>query len=1010
MRRTGRVHDVNEELRGADLIVDAALGATTLTLEHLGYFDDRGGQARLRNVDTDATEVVTYLRLDDDAGTLTLGAGTLAAWPAATTRVDVMPEERPRIAEVLLDEAENEQDVINATIPAALYDRLPLGTRHLEEDRETVLVATEGLWLHEISDVLGQHPTQTGEFLDETTLPPPPTSDGNAPLASPAAIVISGIGILHVRWAAIANADPVMYDVHVSTTPGFTPNAGTKVLETAATAATIKTDAAGAPLVYGTDYRVRLVARDDDGSAAAGAEGNGTPVQVNGPDVVADSILGRIVAANEITADLLSAVLVLAGSIKTASTGQRVEIDPQGIRLLGPEAGGVSPVLVDLPTNPGQEARFAGEVEAAALEVLGSETHRGISTLAPGAAEVLSLSVPSPVTAPTLVDDWETVEHQDKAATLTRAGLSWDATDSLFWEAVSTSSGERMRSYNASGSLVDNFLIPARGGLNPVYQGSYGVVRVGTRLFHLGLWDDGAVYVSSWLRTTGAATAGSMVQHGPGNATALGFGYDGTDLVVVDHDATPALTFSKYGAAGDTPTFLSTTTSTGKTYTGANALNIRGFAAAESGWWVAIGGGSGSASGDRRVHKYSTAGAYQADNLFGTAGGGAPQGLAHDGTRFWTLDSTANGAVLVKHTGWTWTTESPVYWVGYTWHDNGSGAETTIGPRASISRNRRARLRVTTPTFPAGVDRAIVYMNRGASEPTGGAPVRFSGFLQVEDALTARFLETFDNAGTPPENPGSSGFGSGTPAKLVSSDGSVEFDAAGRLVVPGITRIGRRVQLMSDFTEPTSQAPLGLDPGTTGGASFLGEDLGVGHRGVWNMSRGTTGATDRAWVQTGASAIRFGDGEVRIGFLLRTGGSLSDGTNRYRFVLGFTDNIPLASINEGVFFLYQDNINGGAWQARKRIGGVETTDAADDNGGAIVLAATTWYKVEIVVNAAGTVADLYVNDVKKTTFSGLPTTMPLRGAAVIEGVLGGNSRSMYLDAYHLDMEISAARY
>jgi len=757
LRRYGRVYDVTEELRGADLIADAALGATTLVLEHTGYFDDLGGQARLRNVETDATEAVTYLALNDEGATLTLGAGTLAAWPAATTRVDVLPLENTRVAHVLLDDTEDE---IDAQVPLALYDRIPLGTRDLEEDRESVLIATEGLWLHELADIVGQEPEQTGEYLDPPTLPPPPTSDGLAPASSPAPVITSGIGVLFVQWAAILNADPVTYDVHVSLTPGFTPTPATKVLETSATQATIKNDAGGIPLVYGTTYRVRLVARDDDGQAAAGTEASGAPIQITSPDIAVGSIVTDLLAANAITADKLAAVLILAGAIKTAEAGQRVEIDAGGVRL---HASDGTP-MVDIPTAAGARATFNGQILAAALDVLGSATFRGIGTLTPGAAFVLSLSVADPVTAPTLTVDWETFEFSDSGANPERRGLTWDSTSSVLWTGVRTQAGNvQARSYTTAGGLQST--IPT-GNFPASWALPVGAVRVGTRVYVLGQRTDGQWRLATFDATTFAFLGETDVDTwvditNPVRNPALGS--DGTNVFVVDSDASGFLRFHRFSLA-DVPLFVSTVVSTGKTFSALTYL--RGFCAAESGWWIAV--GDAPTDADEVVHKYSTAGAYVANTQFPTRNNGAPRGVAHDGTRFYTMDTTR----LVKHTGFDFTTESATYWAAFSWYHNGSGTETRVSPAAFVFNvPRRARLRVGTPEFPAGVDRARIYVNRNATLPTGGSPVRFSGFLQATDALTTRFLEALDSAGTPPENPGANGFGASTPAELRSQGG-----------------------------------------------------------------------------------------------------------------------------------------------------------------------------------------------------------------------------------------------
>lgn len=119
-----------------------------------------------------------------------------------------------------------------------------------------------------------------------TTLafPATPLSDGAAPASSPTPTVTPGIGNLFVQWAPVVNNDLVNYEVHISVTDNFTPNAGTKAGENMGTFVILENTAGGTPLAYGTTYYVKLIAKDKDGSAAPGAQGSGAPLKVTASD------------------------------------------------------------------------------------------------------------------------------------------------------------------------------------------------------------------------------------------------------------------------------------------------------------------------------------------------------------------------------------------------------------------------------------------------------------------------------------------------------------------------------------------------------------------------------------------------------------------------------------------------------------------------------------------------------------------------------------------------------
>lgn len=121
------------------------------------------------------------------------------------------------------------------------------------------------------------------------------TGDGRAPSASPAVgKVTAGIGFLYVQWEHVTNNDALTYDVHVSTTPGFTPSPNTLVARTPSTYTFIRNQGPGegsASLQYGVTYYIKLWARDYDGYASApGREGFGATVRAVGEDVDDSSI------------------------------------------------------------------------------------------------------------------------------------------------------------------------------------------------------------------------------------------------------------------------------------------------------------------------------------------------------------------------------------------------------------------------------------------------------------------------------------------------------------------------------------------------------------------------------------------------------------------------------------------------------------------------------------------------------------------------------------------------
>lgn len=151
-------------------------------------------------------------------------------------------------------------------------------------------------------------------------------TDGNAPPTPTAPVVTSGIGFLFVTWTEVTNPDPTTYEVHLSTTTGFTPSGATKCFETAATAVTIETlPGSTTPLTYGTTYYVKTIAKDRDGASSASPQGSGTPVRVATGDVGDNAITSvKIVDLAVITAKIADLAVTTAKITDLAVTNAKI--------------------------------------------------------------------------------------------------------------------------------------------------------------------------------------------------------------------------------------------------------------------------------------------------------------------------------------------------------------------------------------------------------------------------------------------------------------------------------------------------------------------------------------------------------------------------------------------------------------------------------------------------------------------------------------------------------------
>lgn len=270
----GTVQNVTEIPVGSTLDEDASSGASSLKPADIEEFNPDGGKLQIGD------EVFTYT-VDGDELDL---SGTISQSYDEGEPIYTYPPTYERWAWVREPGAEEDLQV---RVPHALWDRLPLGVRS-EDDAEEVECELTIDGVAVISDVIAREPRVDGEFIQDYTVRPEVITDGEPPASSPTPEVSGGIGSLVVRWDAISNHDPVTYEVHLSSSSGFTPGPTTLAAEVQGTIVFLRTLPSGGALVGGTEYYVKIIARDQDGAAAPSNEASGEIVVLNTADIPSD--------------------------------------------------------------------------------------------------------------------------------------------------------------------------------------------------------------------------------------------------------------------------------------------------------------------------------------------------------------------------------------------------------------------------------------------------------------------------------------------------------------------------------------------------------------------------------------------------------------------------------------------------------------------------------------------------------------------------------------------------
>jgi hypothetical protein len=176
--------------------------------------------------------------------------------------------------------------------------------------------------------------------------------------------------------------------------------------------------------------------------------------------------------------------------------------------------------------------------------------------------------------------------------------------------------------------------------------------------------------------------------------------------------------------------------------------------------------------------------------------------------------------------------------------------------------------------------------------------------------------------------------------------------------------------------------------------------------GIVTVTAGT-GATDNARMNTSVASIALGGGAFRLEFVLKTPSALSDATDEYDIRVGLGDAV--GPFTDGVYFEYDRNSSTN-WVC----GAAKAGSATENAGGSpVAVAADTWYKFKILVNADASQVLYYINDVLIYTnsASNIPNTVSnLCGFyfSIVKSA-GTTSRGFAMDYAEAQFDLTTAR-
>jgi hypothetical protein len=218
----------------------------------------------------------------------------------------------------------------------------------------------------------------------------------------------------------------------------------------------------------------------------------------------------------------------------------------------------------------------------------------------------------------------------------------------------------------------------------------------------------------------------------------------------------------------------------------------------------------------------------------------------------------------------------------------------------------------------------------------------------------------------------------------------------------------------SDFignpTTTTGQDVYATNSGT-GAATAASANVAANRPGIFRSTTGTT-ATGRTAFASNLTAFALGGGAMSYETAVNIA-TLSTGTERYQLVIGLFDTATAANQVDAVSFVYDEGgVSTGSaasanWQIRTASNSTRswtTTTTA--------VAAATWYKLRVEVNAAGTSATFYINGTNVGTIAtNIPTGTARAlgfGHLMIKSV-GTTARTMDIDYMKAEQSFTTSR-
>ena len=490
-----------------------------------------------------------------------------------------------------------------------------------------------------------------------------------------------------------------------------------------------------------------------------------------GGQAIADAAIGSAQISSldveKLTGNKLTGNFLLAGSLKTAESGNRVENDWMGVRLYD----GIDKLVINL-TSWG-DSTFKGQVEALGLEVDGKIKINGDGEISPGADLVIAEGYSSPANQPIVQNFWDNVNITGAFAIF---GITKDPANGD-WVVSSLHPDDKMvitRHNESTGALISTVGYVSLTANNGSGGTSKGIAIAGGKIWIPRLTGNYSTgYGVDMVATDGTIKTFLAVSAGvtPGNGV-ISVGSVSGNLIAVQYTDVGNTYYQSRFCTFDVST---STKANIVTHTQATTASYGGvsYGTFDLGHAAYVCGGSNSGEPLVRSIDPSTGGFIPNDAF--PAPSSETIGIGYYNGLFWT--ATGAGAIYL-HTA---NIDLPDF--AYSWYDSksaGSGLhETNLGPYSTGRTYKRAKWRVSTSPKPSSSGDDSVDSARVVAKLNG--IVYTQGLTGGGNYIDIPSVDTSTVWAKAPNFPATS------PARITSASGHIILPGVGLPTLQGIT-------------------------------------------------------------------------------------------------------------------------------------------------------------------------------------------------------------------------------